>query len=61
MEYIVIINITYCTLYNVMGETTKSTSHICQQAEGLCVTKTMFSCTGRLHMDSEVLLRETHL
>lgn len=45
-----------------MGETTKSTSHICQQAEGLCVRKTMFSCAGRLlHMDSEVLLWETHL
>jgi len=32
-----------------MGETTMSTSHKCQQNEGSCVRKTMFSCTGRLH------------
>ncbi len=56
MEYIVTINITYYTLYNVMGETTKSPSHICQQAEDICVRKTMFSWSGSLHMDSEVLL-----
>jgi len=44
-----------------MGATTKSASHICQQAEGMCEKNHVLLYWKIAHMDSEVLLWETHL